>query len=282
MRRSGTSRAHEQVVIVFRHRGRHDAAQDLHELRGPHTGLRGRVDRARRGALRDGPGEQPLGRRRGEQGDDGVPACRLPEHGHVAGVAAELGDVVLHPAQHGDLVAQSEVALDRALRGRVPREVEVAERPQPVVEAHVDGAVRQHEALALARELLRGALGVAAAVDEHHHGQRTGDLGRHLHVDGQAVLIGREGCGRTPQTPPKRLRRLGTEPRRVADPLPRHHRSRSPEPQLPHRGRGVRDPPPRVDLALVNTDDVAAGHAHVQLRLPLAECVHPGTSSPAQ
>ena len=53
--------------------------------------------------------------------------------------------------------------------GAVAREVEVAERAEPVVEAHVHDASAAHEPLALPREVARRARAVPAAVDEDHH-----------------------------------------------------------------------------------------------------------------
>ena len=44
-----------------------------------------------RAALHDGPAEQALGRRHRHEVEDRAAAGRLAEHGHVAGVAAELG-----------------------------------------------------------------------------------------------------------------------------------------------------------------------------------------------
>ena len=78
---------------------------------------------------------------------------------------------VPHPPEQRDLVAQPEVALERASARAVPREVEVAERAEPVVEAHVHDPPAAHESLALTREVTRGARAVSAAVDEHHDRQ---------------------------------------------------------------------------------------------------------------
>ena len=147
-----------------------------------------RVDRVGRRALRDGPGEEPARRRRRHQRRDRVAARRLAEHRDARGIAAEGGDVLPHPSEQRDLVAQPEVALERALAGAVAREVEVAERAEPVVEAHVHDAPAAHEPLALTREVPRRARAVSPAVDEHHHRQgrpaRLPDGCMHVHASG--------------------------------------------------------------------------------------------------
>src|SRR6476660_6732329 len=53
--------------------------------------------------------EQPFGAGHGEQRADAHRTSRLAEDGDVAGVAAEGGDVLLHPVQCGDLVEQAEI-----------------------------------------------------------------------------------------------------------------------------------------------------------------------------
>src|SRR5829696_8469134 len=81
----------------------------------------------RRAALGDGPVEQPGRLGDAEQRADTHGARRLAEDRDIAGVAAEAGDVVAHPPQGGDLVADAVGA--GAGEGRVDMaEVEEPER----------------------------------------------------------------------------------------------------------------------------------------------------------
>ena len=87
-------------------------AQPLQEfvgLPGPQLAV---GDQRQRGALRDRPAEQAVGGGAGQQREHGGRPCRLAEHGHPVGVAAERGDVLADPAQCGHLVAQREVVVE--------------------------------------------------------------------------------------------------------------------------------------------------------------------------
>ena len=92
----------------------HDVAQERDVLRRPSRRQLGRVDRIGRWALGDRPGEQPARRRRRHERRDRVAARRLAEHRHTLGIPAEGGDVLSHPTEQRDLVAQPEVALEPA------------------------------------------------------------------------------------------------------------------------------------------------------------------------
>ena len=93
-------------------------------------------------ALHDGPVEEPLGRRHGQQGRHAHAAGRLAEQRHVSRVATEGGDVVVDPLQGGQLIGQPPVpearpllpvepGLPRILQRRVGQE---PEEPEPVVD----------------------------------------------------------------------------------------------------------------------------------------------------
>ena len=58
--------------------------------------------------------EQPVRRGRREQRADAHPARRLAEDRDVPGIAAERGDVLAHPLERADLIAQAEVRVDAA------------------------------------------------------------------------------------------------------------------------------------------------------------------------
>ena len=64
------------------------------------------------GALHDRLVEQPARLGRGHEVSDAQRPGGFAHHGHIVGVASKRGDVVLHPAQGGDLVEQAVVAGD--------------------------------------------------------------------------------------------------------------------------------------------------------------------------
>ena len=73
------------------------------------AGLRAGAARDSVGALHDAALEQAACLRRSEQGEHALAAGGLAEDRHVAGIAAEGGDVVAYPLQRGDLVEQAEI-----------------------------------------------------------------------------------------------------------------------------------------------------------------------------
>jgi hypothetical protein len=85
------------------------------------------VEATGRAALRDRPLEQPSGRRDHGLEHDAATA-RLPEDGHIVGVAAEGTDVALHPLQRGDLVTEPEIVMP------LPEPDESVD-PEPIVDA---------------------------------------------------------------------------------------------------------------------------------------------------
>ena len=86
-------------------------------------------DQRQRRTLRDRPVEQPVGGRAGQQGEHRRSARGLAEHRHPVGVAAERGDVLLDPAQRGQLVPQRQVVVEPVAE---VAELESAEDPYPV------------------------------------------------------------------------------------------------------------------------------------------------------
>ena len=69
-------------------------------------------DQRKRRTLRDRTAEQPLAERAGQQRQDRGGTGRFAEHGDVLGVAAEGADVVAHPLQGRNLIAQREVVVE--------------------------------------------------------------------------------------------------------------------------------------------------------------------------
>ena len=142
------------------------------------------------GAHDDGLVEEALGERGGRQELRAAAAGALAEQHHVVRVAAELGDVGLHPLQGLDLVQGAPVAgrVLRVLRGELGMGEE-AERAHAVVEGNEDDVLRRP---LLAVELRLGTPAFAHAAAEHPHGHRklllrlAGRLGPYVQV--QAVL----------------------------------------------------------------------------------------------
>ena len=104
---------------------------------------------------------------------------------HVARVAAERRDVLLHPAQRLALVFERVAAVEVRAERRVRHE---AERAEPVVR-------RDDDEVAFARQVIeRIQLGAAAderaAIEPHQHRARLARRrGRHGHVEVQAIFV---------------------------------------------------------------------------------------------
>ena len=244
---------------------RGSGTQDVDERLRPAVGEFARVDGVRGRALRDRAREQPASGRCCHEGGDGVASGRLAEDRDVSRVASECGDVVAHPLEGGDLVAQAEVVLDGALRRRILAEMEPSERPEAVVETDVDDSSAAHEALALAGKVLRRSRAVAAAVNEHHDRQGEAAFGGSEHVDGEAVLAGGDLWARTAKLTVVELRRDLAVPAGVADTRPRDDLRRTAEPKLPHRRSRVVDPPPGQRRSVADPAHDAAAHPNVQI-----------------
>ncbi len=127
----------------------------------------GRGDHVR--ALRDRLVKQPSRRRRGHQVHHAEPARRFTRDRYVRRIAAERGDIALHPAQRLDLIEQAIVAGD--LPGRLRAQLgmrEIAEDPETIIDRYDDhtalgelGAVVHRLAARTGRE--------RAAMNPDHH-----------------------------------------------------------------------------------------------------------------
>src|SRR5262249_51049079 len=117
-------------------------------------------------ALDDGSLEESSRPVRDEVGEHGQAAGRLARDGHVVGVAAELRDVALNPAQRSLLVHKA-VVPSRPARPRGQSGMrEEAERTKPVVDRDDNEAVRRElRAVVVAGAILRET----AAVDPHEY-----------------------------------------------------------------------------------------------------------------
>src|SRR5204863_8898998 len=102
---------------------------------------------------------------------DGKRTSRLTGDGHSAGIAAETGDVLLHPTQRGVLIEKSIIA--RRFVRRLPsqlRQREEAEYAQPVVDGDDDDALAGH-ALAVVAGFRPVAAYEATAIKINQHGK---------------------------------------------------------------------------------------------------------------
>ena len=159
-----------------------------------------------------------------------------------SGVAAEGADVVPHPGERGDLVAQAEV-------GGV---VAVAEVEEPVgarapVDRHADHTVAGEAAAVVAPA---GGVAEGAARAPHHHRKAARSRVGRPDVQVEAVVAGNGGVEEHAAgvvAVELRLRWLGTESGGVTHTAPRLHRLRRSEPVGADGRRGVRDAQKRMD-----------------------------------
>ena len=157
-------RHHRIHALIERGRGEARAVGRHPHLLGdlPHQPLHDR-DRARHpamSALDDRAAEQPFGERRSDQRSDRHRAGRFAEHRDVGGIAAERRDIVAHPLQGENLVAQAEVC-----RAAVERQETFD--AEAIIDRDADHA-RSRKGAAV----MTGAILVAeypgAAMNEHH------------------------------------------------------------------------------------------------------------------
>jgi hypothetical protein len=148
----------------------------------------GRQDVMGAAALGDGAAEQSLAQRARQQRADAEGAGGLAGDGNLAWVAAEAGDVVLHPLQGRDLIEQTDGAGvgERRVEGGQVGEAEGAE---PVVDADHDDVAVQREAGAVVPGHRALTVAVAAAVNPYQHRPACVVGGWGAHVEAQAVLV---------------------------------------------------------------------------------------------
>ena len=112
-------------------------------------------------------------------------ARALAEQRHPRRVAAELADVLLHPAKRDLLIQQSVVAGERRPAG------EETERAESIVERDHDDRTGRSEIRAVVDRRRATAVEKRATGEEDHHGKACADV-RRPHVDRQAVLVDRD------------------------------------------------------------------------------------------
>ena len=189
----------------------------------------------------DRPVEQTTGLGRGEQRGAGDAAGRLPGDRDLARVAAERGDVVLHPVERGDPVVHG------AVHGRAGDRQEPL-GSEPVVDAHDHHAVTGEPVAPVP-----GA-GVApgrepATVDPHEHREPHAAEIRGEDVEVEALVAGQHGLG-DDREGPVRLRRGRAVVDGIADAVPCRLGHGQPEPADAERCAGVRDAEERHGVVL--------------------------------
>ena len=133
--------------------------------------------------------DEPLGgRHRGDDADFAATAG-LADDGHVARVAAEIGDVVVHPLQGGDDVEHADVAGVEVFLPADRSEIAESERVEPVVDGAADHVAVAGEVLSAVAVLLDGvAAGIAAAVQPDEHGPLLAVQAGRPDVEAEAVF----------------------------------------------------------------------------------------------
>ena len=81
-------------------------------------------------------------------------------------------DIVAWPGyiERGDAIQHADVRRTLQFRSAEGRQVQIAERPEPVIDVDDHDVAGSHEVLPLERDEIRRPARVAAAVETHHHG----------------------------------------------------------------------------------------------------------------
>ena len=177
---------------------------------------------------------------------------RLPGQSHPAGIAAEPRDVVAHPSQRQRLIQRAQIARAH------PRQMKIAQRPQPVVDAdHHDIALARQSPAVIPVERPRPA-DPRPAMQPHQHRPRPSIRRRGPYRQGQAILallpVELPHRRRQPRAP---LRRDRTMRRRVPQPLPGRHSLRRREAPLPQLRHGIRHPAEHPHALLLGSGQIA-------------------------
>ena len=208
----------------------------------------------RRPALRNCLVEQAGGGGRPEERADAHSAGRLAEDSDVAGIAAEVLDVVAHPLERGDLV--EDPAVPRA--GEVVAHVHEAERAEAVVDRDHDHVV-PGERCAVVPGVSSRSAGEPPSMDPHHHRLRIAAGAGGEHVEVQAVLARLDvlRCGQELRARVPRLWRAGPETVGHPDVVPRGRLFGRTPPPGPHRRGRERDAAELEDARLLDPLDLA-------------------------
>ena len=196
------------------------------------------------------------------QDGDRTAAGALPEDGHVAGVAAESGDVLVHPPERHSLVEQAVAGrrlevFTAGHRGEVHEAVHI----QTVVDVHHDDvAMRLDEVGSAVAGLAARAVDVGPAVDPYHHRLLLGlVVGVDPDVQVEAVFRGQRLNVIT--TLALAVTSLSVVPG-LEDPVAFIHVFRSLEAAHAHGRLREGDAQPRRDPVLLGTDEGAVHALH--------------------
>ena len=237
-------------------------AEDVEKSLGDPAGPSDVIDGRRRGALRDRGVEQPGRVGAGQQRGHDAAAGRLAEQGDPAGIAAERRDVVAHPGQCGQHVAQASVG--REAPGVVEgADLEESERAEAVVHRDDHDVAEGGQRAAVIQRLARRTQDVGTAVHPHHHGFAVAGFGarRRPDVEGQEVLALR-GAEVERDLRVGRLRAHGSDAAGVERFLPRLGRFGGPPAQLPDGGSRVRNRLPGLDDSVIDAADGSTRRVH--------------------
>ena len=236
------TRIHQRVELVAQAKGVIETAE--------------RQTEAGRAAFHNRLLEQSFGLGAGKQQRNVLRARGLAEYRHVAGIAAECGNVRLHPFECGDLVHQAVITRRPALLLRQPAMRQKAEHAEPILDRH------QHHALVGNARLdspSAAACIITTAMNPNHHRALTRQR-RRADVERQTILPGIAVIMRVPLIVVLDARRRLM--RGIADALPRHHRLRRAPAILAGRrcrkGNALEDQ--RLDILAGSSLDHAAGY----------------------
>src|SRR6185437_658739 len=163
------------------------------------------------------------------------PSGRLARDRHCMGVAAEGGDIALHPFKRGNLVHISVIAQQAALALlRQRRKTKESEPPQPIVETDEDHSLARKLCSVKARKRA-STDNPRASIDPHQHRQVLPAVLRNPDIRIQAIFRGRIGELR------RKLHAVVAKGSCLADPAPFGRGLRRTPTQLAHRRRRERD-----------------------------------------
>ena len=219
----------------------------LGDLRGGVAG----VHVVRRATLGDRLREVLPGGGHAEQGGHAHAARRLAEDRHVRRVAPETLDVLVHPGEGRDLVAQAGIAHRTLEVGAEVGEVEEAEGAEAVVDRHHHRVAAARQRDAVVEGLCRGADHEAAAVDPHQHRAAAGVGGRGEDVERETVLVELADLHAGQRDREGSLGRAEAEGLRLAHAAPGLGGLGRTEAQLADRGAGEGNAPEGQDAVLL-------------------------------
>jgi hypothetical protein len=150
----------------------------------------------------------------------------LAEDRHVAGIAAEIRDVVSHPFECGDRVEHPNVAGMRVFLAAQFAQIQISEHVEAMIYCHHDDVVLSGKIAAVIHGPVGRGSRVTATVEPHHHGPFAASDTGSPDVQVETILatvsivlrLLRHGLGNENR---RNLRRCGSKLQRVAHSRPR-------------------------------------------------------------